>query len=235
MGEALARVIEDEGVLVRSVEVNGFLLAELGFPPGYIQPEFEPDLPYLALVLEGGLQKSFRRRSIRLGPASGLAVPVGAAHGARFGQQGARILIVRCRSASAPVPCLRRLADVRGPGLAWLAWRLAGELRASGTAAPLAAEGFALELLAAATREAAGRRLSRRPPKWLASAEELLRERTGDRVSLGELAAAVSSSTSTSPASRSTTATGPRSSSTSRFTRAIRTGSSTASRSWCST
>lgn len=192
MGEALARVIEDEGIVARSADLNGFTLAELGFPAGYVQIEFEPDLPYLAVVLEGGLQKSFRQRSIRLERTSGLAVPAGAAHGARFGPQGARILIVRCRSASAPVPsCLHRLADVRGPGLTWLAWRLAGELRASDTAAPLAAEGFALELLAAATREAAGGRPSRRPPAWLKSAEELLRERTGDCLSLGELAAAV--------------------------------------------
>jgi AraC family transcriptional regulator len=34
-------------------------------------------------------------------------------------------------------------------------------------------------------------RQSRRPPRWLASAEELLRARIGDRVSLGELAAVV--------------------------------------------
>jgi AraC family transcriptional regulator len=192
MGAALARVMDDEGVLVRSADVNGFTLAELDFPPGYVQTEYEPDLPYLALVLEGGLQKSFRRRTIGLERASGLAMPVGAAHGARFGPQGARILIVKCRSASTAVPpCLLRLADVRGPGLTWLAWRLAGELRASDAAAPLAAEGFALELLAAASRELADERQSRRPPRWLASAEELLRARIGDRVSLGELAAVV--------------------------------------------
>src|SRR6266516_2616030 len=192
MGAALARVMDDGGVLVRSADVNGFTLAELGFPPGYVQTEYEPDLPYLAIVLEGGLQKSFRRRTIGLERASGLAMPVGAAHGARFGPQGARILIVKCRSVSTAVPsCLLRLADVRGPGLTWLAWRLAGELRASDAAAPLAAEGFALELLAAASRDLTDERQSRRPPRWLASAEELLRARIGDRVSLGELAAVV--------------------------------------------
>jgi quercetin dioxygenase-like cupin family protein len=122
MAAALARELEDEGVLVRSADVNGFTLAELGFPPGYVQTEYEPHLPYLALVLEGGLQKSFRRRTIRLERGSGLAMPAGTAHGARFGPQGARILIVKCRSASTPVPsCLLRLADVRGPGLTWLA------------------------------------------------------------------------------------------------------------------
>ena len=44
-------------------------------------------------------------------------------------------------------------AELRGSGFTWLAWRLAAELRASDAGAPLAAEGFALELLAATTRE----------------------------------------------------------------------------------
>ncbi len=68
-----------------------------------------------------------------------------------------------------------------------LAWRLAAELRATDAAAPLAAEGLALELLAAASREEASRRIDR-APSWLSSAEDLLRARVGDCVRLSELA-----------------------------------------------
>jgi len=68
---------------------------------------------------------------------------------------------------------------LRGPGLAWLAWRLIGELRATDTAAPIAAEGLALELLAAASREARPPN-DRRPPAWLRAVEELLYTRTGE-------------------------------------------------------
>ncbi len=46
-------------MLVRSGEAGGFLLSELRFPAGYVQAAFEPQLPYLALILEGGLEKSF--------------------------------------------------------------------------------------------------------------------------------------------------------------------------------
>jgi len=192
MGAGFATLVEEEGVLCRSADVNGFTLAELRFPPGYVQFAFEPELPYLALVLDGSLEKSFRLRTIYLDRASALTMPAGAWHGARFGSKGARIVIVRAKNGSSPAAgCLNRLVELRDRGLSWLAWRLAAELRASDAAAPLAAEGFALELLAATSRETAATRHLGRPQPWLCSAEELLRARIGDCVGLGELAAAV--------------------------------------------
>jgi len=192
MWTGFATVREEEGVSDTSADVNGFTVSELRFPQSYAHAPFEPALPYLAVVLEGNLVKSFPRRVIELGRACALTLPVGATHGARFGSDGARILIVRPRSASDPVAgCFDRLVELRGRELSWLAWRLAGELRASDAAAPLAAEGFALELLAATTREARVERSPRRPPAWLRSAEELLRARLSDRLGLGELAETV--------------------------------------------
>jgi len=189
MGTSFATVTEEEGVSVTSAEVDGFTFSELWFPENYVQASFEPELPYLAVVLEGALVKSFPRRALELGRAYAVVIPVGATHGARFGSEGARILIVRPRSASDPIAgCFDRVAELRGRELTWLAWRLAGELRASDAAAPLAAEGFALELLAATTREARVERSTARPPAWLRSAEELLRARLTDRIGLGELA-----------------------------------------------
>jgi AraC family transcriptional regulator len=192
MGMGFGTVTEEEGISVTSAEVNGFTLSELRFPKSYVQPPFEPELPYVAVVLEGALVKSFPRQSLELGRANGVTIPVGATHGALFGSDGARILIVKPRSASEPMAgCFDRVAELRGRELTWLAWRLAGELRASDAAAPLAAEGFALELLAATTREARPERSPGRPPAWLRSAEELLRARLADRIGLGELAEAV--------------------------------------------
>lgn len=189
MGSGFATVTEDEGVLVRSADVNGFTVGELRFPPDYVQAEFEPELPYLALVLAGSLEKTFRLRTMQLERASTLTMPAGATHAARFGSTGARIVIVKPKNVWSPVAgCFDRLAELRGQGFNWLAWRLAGELRAPDSAAPLAAEGYALELLAAASRETkAGRRIGRAPP-WLSSAAELLRARVGHCVGLGELA-----------------------------------------------
>jgi AraC family transcriptional regulator len=187
-----ATVTEDEGVVMTSADVNGFTLAELRFAPAYRQQAFEPELPYLALVVDGALEKSFGRRTMRLERSCAVTMPAGAVHSARFGTAGARIVIVRTRrSAHAAATCLERLVELRAPGLGWLAVRLAAELRAPDTAAPLAAEGLAFELMAAATRESAPERRRGRPPRWLQTAEELLRARTCESVRLGELAAAV--------------------------------------------
>jgi len=193
MRSSFATLTTDEGVSVRSADVDGFNLAELQFPPGHVQVEFEPDTSYLACVLDGRLEKSFRFRSIHLDAACAVTMPAGAAHGARFGSKGARIMIVRPSSpANGASGCLDRLVELHGAGLAWLAGRLAAELRASDAAAPLAAEGLALELLAATSRETArpGRR-SGRPPAWLQAAEELLRARLDECVGLSDLGGAV--------------------------------------------
>jgi AraC family transcriptional regulator len=184
--ESFATVQEEEGVRSTSADVNGFSLAELRFPANYVQQPFEPDLPYLAVILEGSLHKTFRRRSMQLSRGSAVSMPAGAWHGARFGPSGARIAIVKVNGESSSLADLREL---RGQSLTWLAWRLAGELYASDSGAPLAAEGYALELLAATTRENRQGESAARPQHWLSAAEELLRTRIGEPVRLAELAA----------------------------------------------
>jgi AraC family transcriptional regulator len=187
MGAGFATVAEKDGVVLRSADVNGFTVAELCFPPECVQDEYEPELPYLAVVLHGAMEKSFGT-GLSFGAGSALTMPAGARHSARFGPEGARIVIVRARDASSDLArSLRDVVRLRGAGLSWLARRLSAELRASDSAAPLAAEGLALELLAAATRETATR--PRCAPPWLDAAEELLRARTGECVRLGELSA----------------------------------------------
>jgi AraC family transcriptional regulator len=192
VGTRFATLTEEDGVAVVSADVNGFTVSELRFPSEYRQQSFEPDCSYLAVVLEGSLEKTFRRRTMTLSGADSLIVPAGATHHAHFGARGARIVVVAQRSPSEPTArCLDRLTGLRGPGLGWLAWRLAGELRAADSAAPLAAEGLALELLAAASREARPPSSPARRPFWLREVEELLRGRIGDSIALTELGDAV--------------------------------------------
>ena len=181
---------EEDGVALTWADVNGLTVSELRFPPGYVQDAFEPELPYLALVLDGSLVKSFRTRTIDLRRACGLTMPAGATHGARFGAKGARIVVVKPRDASHPAAdSLDRLVDLRGPGSVGSPG--GSPESAPPTAAPLAAEGFALELVAGTRREAAAEAHVGRSPAWLRSAEELLRERIADCIGLSELADAV--------------------------------------------
>jgi AraC family transcriptional regulator len=192
MGTEFATVMDEGGVRVRSAEVSEFTLAELRFPSDLVQDTHDPELPYVAFVLDGSLAKSFPARTIELDRGSALVMPAGAAHGARFGPMGARVMIVKPKDVSGPhAGRLDRLVELRARSFGWLAWRLAAELRASDAAAPLAAEGLALELLAATSRDTRPVGRVTRPPAWLASAEELLRTRLRDSIGLGELADAV--------------------------------------------
>jgi AraC family transcriptional regulator len=187
-----AVVEEEDGVLVTWATVNGLILSELRFPPDYLQSAFEPERPYLALVLDGSMVKSFRAKTLHFGQGNAFTMPAGLWHGARFGPAGSTIVIIRHGSDATPLTeAFRRLHELRGRGFNWLAWRLAAELHASDAAAPMAAEGLALEILAATMREAAIDRRVGRPPRWLRSAEEFLHARIGDSVGLSDLAAAV--------------------------------------------
>lgn len=192
MNMGFAAVEEEDGVLVTWADVNGFTLRELRVPPDYVQEAFEPERPYLALVLDGSMVKSFRAKTMDFAGGSAFTMPAGLWHSARFGRAGSTVVTIRPNSDSTPLTdAFRRLHELRGRGFNWLALRLAAELRASDAAAPMAAEGFALEILAATAREAAIDRRVGRAPRWLGSAEELLRAQIGVSVGLSELAAAV--------------------------------------------
>jgi AraC-like DNA-binding protein len=182
----------DDGVVMTAADVNGFTVRELRFPPGYLQAPIEPERPYLAVVLEGSMVKSFRATTMDFAGGSAFTMPAGLWHGATFGARGSTIVIIRPNRDSTPLTdAFRRLVELRGRGFNWLAWRLAAELRASDAAAPMAAEGFALEILAATAREAALDRRVGRTPQWLGTAEEYIRARIGEPVGLSELASAV--------------------------------------------
>jgi AraC family transcriptional regulator len=181
--KAFATVVEEDGVVLRSAEVNGFTVGELSFPPEFVQAPYEPHLPYLAVVVEGAMEKTLGDGTLFL-PGAALTMPVGARHGASFGVAGARIAIVKARGPDSAV-AFDRFQALRGRGYGWLALRLIAELHASDAGAPLAAEGLALELLAAARRE---REPRARRPAWLGAAEELLRARTGECLRLSDVA-----------------------------------------------
>jgi AraC family transcriptional regulator len=172
---------EEDGIVVKETRFGVF---ELRFPPRYAQGRFGPERGYLAVVLDGGLEKSFARTTMGLGTGASVTIPAEAEHTASFGEHGARILVVRPRDRE----LLRGVRARRDPGLAALARRIAGELAATDAAAPVAAEGLALELVSAAVR-AGSNGMSRARPEWLAGVVERIHARADGGISLAELAA----------------------------------------------
>src|SRR5688500_19452157 len=76
-------------------------VAEFHFDANYRQPEVDPPNPYVAVILEGGLTKSFRARSFVLDRGATVAIPEAAAHSARMGTGGAKEIAVGPISESA--------------------------------------------------------------------------------------------------------------------------------------
>ena len=180
---------EDGGVAVRETTSAGVCVAELRFPPRHAQPIFDPELGYLAVVIDGDLSKTFPARTLGLTKGVAVSIPAAASHRAAFGEAGARVLIVkppereRCCG-----DLLRRVVARRDAGLAALAARIVVELAARDDAAPVAVEGLALELVAAAARSVP-ERLPAARPRWLDGVVERLHAEPAAELSLRELAA----------------------------------------------
>ncbi|MBA2332144.1 MAG: helix-turn-helix transcriptional regulator [Actinobacteria bacterium] len=183
---------QEDGIRVTETTLGGTCVVELVFPPGYAQARLDPEHGYLAIVLEGNLQKTFASGTLVLERGTATAIPADAAHTASFGGRGARILVVKPPSAGGRYrELLGGIRTQRDPGLAALGQRIATELAAPDVAAPVAVEGLALELVAAAIR-ATPERLASARPAWLAGVVERLHDPAAEVVSLAELAASAS-------------------------------------------
>ncbi len=86
---------EEDGIRVTETTLGATCVAELRFPPRYAQARLDPEHGYLAIVLDGDLQKTFASRTLGLGTGTATTIPAAAAHTASFGARGARVLVVR--------------------------------------------------------------------------------------------------------------------------------------------
>ena len=121
----------------------------------------------IAVIVEGGVNKRFARAAADARVGTVVAMPPEEAHEDRFGDDGASIVVVESPNGVDAVSCFRDWNALL------TALRIARELAVGDTFSPLAVEGLALELAAAAAR---GRAPSRAEP-WLQEAHALLHER----------------------------------------------------------
>jgi AraC family transcriptional regulator len=179
------------GVRVTAAHAGGFLVHELVFPDRHAS-FLDPEEGYVAIVLEGRVDKTFPLRTLPFPAGLGVTMPAGASHGSRFGTGSTTVVTVRAApDESSDCSWTRLLSDVRQLREAHcvaIGLRLAAELRACDDAWTLAAEGLCLELVSGLLRESAPARARRAPP-WLESVRERVREHLDERVTLSDLAA----------------------------------------------
>ncbi len=182
--------VQREGARAVKAVAGAFGLQRLRFAGGHRIPWFEPEWGYVAIVLDGAMQKTFSSATWSLPRDSFATLPSGAGHSTTFGVKPTHVMTVYpTTEESAPLFArfLRQRRLIVAPASATLGRRLALELEARDASWGLAAEGLVLQVLAMGEREASVQ--PRRGTAWLATVIELLRERTPHAPSLTELAA----------------------------------------------
>jgi AraC family transcriptional regulator len=182
----------------RGVDVDGFLVTRVSFPPLLRLPMHTHERATVAVILRGSFDGLMRYTSRPCPAATVLTEPPGELHGNLFEQAGAEVLTVQPDPARQELlePFAGLLGEVnhlRDTAVAAVAGRAAGELGAPDDVTPFAVEGLILELLALTARLRRGPVIGteRRPPRWLGQARALLHDRYSEHLTVAEVAAAV--------------------------------------------
>ena len=182
----------------RCIEVGGFRVTGMRFPPLLALPLHVHDRATVAVVLRGSFDGLARGRYHPCPIGSVFTEPAGEPHGNRFQGVGATVLVVQPDPAQREqvepfAELLATSAYRRDASVLALAHRAARELNAADAVAPLALQGLVLEMLAVTARaeQTASADRHHRAPQWLEQARAMLRDRYREQVSVTEIAAAV--------------------------------------------
>ncbi len=172
-------------------ELPGFALGETVYPAGLRMPRHSHEPAYITLVLQGGYDEAVGQTTRNCAPATLVFHPAGEAHAIAFQQAPVRIFRLEAKpqwlaQVREHSPLFDAPAAFDHGGPAQLALRLYHESRAQDAAAPLAIEAAVLELLAAATRQAAPAQSA--PPPWLQRARDLLHAQWAETPALSTIA-----------------------------------------------
>ena len=160
-----------------SVVAGGFRVSDVTFAPDRRLPRHSHPHGCIAVVVEGAVDKAFARVSGTATPGAVITMPPAEPHIDAFGRAGARLVVVES-------PVEDDVALERDWSCLLIATRIVRELTAPDAFTPLAVEGLALELAAAARRLGGSG-----APHWLQGARELVLERALEPISVAEIAA----------------------------------------------
>lgn len=182
------------GRVIKSLEVAGFILTETAHEARSVLPRHAHENSHFCLVLQGTYTENYGKREIACKPSTLTFCRSGEVHEARLHDTNARVFVVeispqwieRLRADSLT---LRSAFEFSGSGLPQLSVRLNREFHKTDSAAPLAIEGLALELMAQAARQRVAK--IRSAPAWLRQAHEMIVDSFPETLPLSQIAGAV--------------------------------------------
>ncbi|MGH9938682.1 MAG: helix-turn-helix domain-containing protein [Blastocatellia bacterium] len=185
------------GEMQKRAEVAGIGLTETVYPAHARLPLHAHESSYFCLVLKGGYEEIAARRRRLCRPATLVFHPAGEAHANRFGKEGGACFNLEFGAGwleriSAVAPALDAPATFAGVETTGLAARLRREFHLMDNVSALAIESLALEIIVATARRQTLKAASQGPPPlWLKQAEELIRARFAEPLTLNEIAATI--------------------------------------------
>ena len=182
------------GRVIKSLEASGFILTETAHDARSRLPPHTHENSHFCFVLQGTYTEKYGNREITCKPSTLTFCESGETHEARLHDTNARVFVLelsprwieRLREDSLT---LRSTFEFSGRALTQLSVRLNREFHKTDSAAHLAIEGLALELLAEAVRRpSTGMRTA---PPWLVQARAMIAEHFAETLTLTHVAARV--------------------------------------------
>ena len=183
------------GRRLKSLEAGGFILTEAANLPLTTFPRHSHELASITFLISGSCIETFGSRPHECSPYSAIIKPAGEIHSNRYGNSGARCLIIeikeeRVKSSESCSQILARAAHLRGGVITPFAVRIYKEFEIGDSASQLSLEGLVLEVLGQAARRSV-KSAACAPPRWLLRARELCHEQFAQPLSLSGISSAV--------------------------------------------
>lgn len=165
------------GRTIRRREIPGVTVSEVRFPGEVRVPPHAHERPIFNFVLSGGYTEFWSDESVDCAASALLFHPVGLVHSERFSREGARCLTMEfdpaALDADAEVHRLEENTPLPRGRWTWVAARARRELFDGDDLSPIVLDGLLRILVGEAARSALA---DRRPPPFVRTARDLLRE-----------------------------------------------------------
>ena len=183
-----------QGRVTKSSTVSDFALIEAAYGARARLPPHTHERSYFCFVLQGVYTERYGRREILCKPSTVTFRESDQTHEASLHDADSRVFVIEISPRwiellRADSLSLRSAHDFCGGAAPRLGARLNSEFHKTDTAAKLAIEGLAIELLAEAARQRSARVQS--APPWLRQAREMIVEHFPETLQLTQIAAAV--------------------------------------------
>jgi AraC family transcriptional regulator len=176
------------------LQTTGLLVTDMTYEATARSHRHDHELPFVGIVLAGGMEKEFGELSLTLTTGGVYVMPAGVPHVDCF-PAGVRLLTLELDPETELWdPCeklVERVRRLRSAALASIARQIVVELNAADDLRAMAVEGLSLELFAAAARSIAGANGHRHAPSWLSRVDEFLVESFFRPLTIAEIAAVV--------------------------------------------